>query len=661
MAIIGWALHIRWLQGEWFNSRPLSPGSALCLAFLAVLLCRFPVQGQFRRAFVSILRVLALAVPLGVGLLIPMLHGLVWWLQTADDPDVVGPWMEAIASPWTPSLQFAICTLFLTLAIGLSSLRDRGSQLLGQGIALTLGVSVAFLLLGFLLDATHWIAGSIYPRVQLSPLILLSIVLLSAGLFERTHHVGAARLLTSTTAGGFAFRRLLPFVLVPIVSHWVFDGLAEHGLLASGVAFVSESIITGTVMVWLIVWISQLLHRRDQRHSQVQVERERRLVERERRRSCAAIEEGNERFLTVFNASPVGFLLADEKGRICLWNPPVNHIFGYTDYELSTMCVEDLIAAELRSEHRKLRESYQKDPTHRSMAANRELWGVTKLGNPVPVEVDLAPVQIDRRQYTLAAIVDISERHRNHLELRKYAEELEEANKALEGFTYAASHDLKAPMRAIDTLTKCLKEELEGTLSPSSAEHLDNLQSRVGRMERLLDDLLAYSQQRDSQHAIESARVEEIVEAVFDAVRPPDSFTLHWEADLETLQTARVPLELCLRNLIDNAIKHHDKSDGTVRLEFSAQGERVRISVSDDGPGIPLESRRKVFEPFQTLTPRASAHTSGIGLTLTRNIVNRFGGIIRIEGQEPQRGTRFVFDWPMTLEAATTASQRDGE
>ena len=116
---------------------------------------------------------------------------------------------------------------------------------------------------------------------------------------------------------------------------------------------------------------------------------------------------------------------------------------------------------------------------------------------------------------------------------------------------------------------------------------------------------------------------------------------------MPVLWTARVPLELVLRNLIGNAAKHHDRDHGEIHVEASDRGRYHAFEVRDDGPGIPPEFHERIFGIFQTLKPRDAVEGSGMGLALVKRAVEVKGGGISISS-DPScgRGTTFRFTWP---------------
>ena len=225
--------------------------------------------------------------------------------------------------------------------------------------------------------------------------------------------------------------------------------------------------------------------------------------------------------------------------------------------------------------------------------------------------------------------------------------ELERSNAELDSFAYVASHDLKAPLRGIRNLANWVREDIETQASDDTKNNLMLLSRRVDRLDSLLDSLLAYS--RVGRKAVTAERVEtgRLVAEVADYLAPPPGMVVEAVAPMPVVFAPKAPLELVLRNLIQNAIKHHDRSTGQVTVSGTQEGHWWVFSVQDDGPGIAPEFHERIFQMFQTLKSRDEVEGSGMGLAIVRKWVESQGGSIRVESTPPERGTRFVIHWPV--------------
>jgi PAS domain S-box-containing protein len=240
---------------------------------------------------------------------------------------------------------------------------------------------------------------------------------------------------------------------------------------------------------------------------------------------------------------------------------------------------------------------------------------------------------------------DISERRKIELALEAKQEELTRSNKDLEQFAYVASHDLKAPLRAIELLVQWIKEGLAGYDANNVQQNLSLLGRRTQRLSRLLDDLLAYSR---AGRKVGDYRETDCASLVNDAIQltnAPAGISVSIAGAMPTFRTYPVPLEQVLRNLIGNAVKHHPGPEGSVVVSCEDRGGHYLFSVADDGEGIPAEYAQRVFEMFQTLKPRDKVEGSGMGLAIVSRIVAWQGGRVWFDPNPTGRGTVFKFQW----------------
>jgi PAS domain S-box-containing protein len=230
-------------------------------------------------------------------------------------------------------------------------------------------------------------------------------------------------------------------------------------------------------------------------------------------------------------------------------------------------------------------------------------------------------------------------------DLRATAARLEERNRELEQFNYVVSHDLKAPLRAIGSLSEWLEEDLQDQLTNESLRNMQLLRGRVYRLEALINGLLQYSRLGSSKLRFELVLVAELLAEVIDSLSPPPGFTVVVQPPMPILNTDRMLLGQVFTNLIDNAITHHHRPQGQVKITVSEQEDFYEFAVSDDGLGIDERFYNKIFMIFQTLEPRDKRERTGIGLALVKRIVKRQGGQIWIVSAVG-KGSTFYFTWP---------------
>lgn len=224
--------------------------------------------------------------------------------------------------------------------------------------------------------------------------------------------------------------------------------------------------------------------------------------------------------------------------------------------------------------------------------------------------------------------------------------ELVEANAELDQFAFVASHDLKAPLRGINQLARWIEEDSEGALNETTKDYLDLMQSRIARLEKLLDDLLVYSRVGRKDGKVETVLLDNMVTDTFYLLNHEQKFTLKSDITNESVETLKTPLEQIIRNLLNNAMKHHDRGQGELQVTIKNNQTYLDISITDDGPGIPEEHQQKVFELFHTLKPRDQVEGSGLGLSIIKKILDRYGCSYELSS-EGERGLTFSFTWPI--------------
>jgi PAS domain S-box-containing protein len=229
--------------------------------------------------------------------------------------------------------------------------------------------------------------------------------------------------------------------------------------------------------------------------------------------------------------------------------------------------------------------------------------------------------------------------------LAQTANQLKERNQELDSFVHIVSHDLKAPLRAIANLSEWIEEDLEG-ISTHTTEQMNLLRSRVHRMQSTIDGLLEYARVGHQDSQLELVSVADLLAEVIESIAPPPTFEMSIATEMPTLETKRLLLFQVFANLISNAFKHHDRPDGSIRVSCRTQGDFYEFAVADDGPGIPPESRDRIFIIFQAANPQKNPDSTGVGLSIVKKIVETAGGHIWLES-ELGKGTTFYFTWPM--------------
>jgi signal transduction histidine kinase len=222
---------------------------------------------------------------------------------------------------------------------------------------------------------------------------------------------------------------------------------------------------------------------------------------------------------------------------------------------------------------------------------------------------------------------------------------LNKANEELKNFAYVVSHDLKAPLRAINQLAGWIADDYASAFDAEGKEQIALLQSRARRMHDMIEGILQYSRVGRLKEPNEKIDVSQLLHDLIKLIAPPTNFEIRVQEHLPVVDGETIRMFQVFQNLLDNAIKHNDKAKGIIEIACTEQGKDWQFSVKDNGPGIPKQYQEKVFQLFQTLTPKDQSDSTGIGLSLIEKIVDHWGGKIWLESQ-PGQGCTFHFTVP---------------
>jgi len=264
---------------------------------------------------------------------------------------------------------------------------------------------------------------------------------------------------------------------------------------------------------------------------------------------------------------------------------------------------------------------------------------IMAMGKAVSLQRDGKPFRI------VGTHQDITERKNAEQQLANYAAELEKINGELDKFAYIVSHDLKAPLRAINNLSEWIEEDLGDTANEDILEQMGLLRGRVRRMEGLINGILNYSRAGRVKSNLKEIDLNQLLQNILDTLPLQEKFDIEVPGNLPTLHTSEIELEQVFANFISNALKYNDAKKPYIKVGHSEENLFYRFWVEDNGPGIEEEFKEKIFEIFQTLQARDVVESTGVGLAIVKKIVEEKGGKVWVES-EPYQCTRFYFTWP---------------
>jgi PAS domain S-box-containing protein len=282
-------------------------------------------------------------------------------------------------------------------------------------------------------------------------------------------------------------------------------------------------------------------------------------------------------------------------------------------------------------------------------ADNSERTLKTAEGRIVPIIKSVSPISIGGKLHLVEAFVDISERKEMENRMAGLINDLERVNTELKDFAYIVSHDLKAPLRAIGSLSQWLYTDYKDKFDDDGKAQLDLLLSRVNRMQSLIEGVLEYSRVGRISEEKVPVNTGLLVREVIENLSPPETITITVDDALPTIYFEKTRISQIFSNLIGNAVKYMDKPEGKIHIGCTREGKFWKFRVADNGPGIEEKYHEKVFQIFQTLHPRDQKESTGIGLTIVKKIIDMYGGRIWIESKVGE-GSIFYFTIPISVE-----------
>lgn len=397
------------------------------------------------------------------------------------------------------------------------------------------------------------------------------------------------------------------------------------------------------------------------------------------------------RFASIWNHVNEGILISDKSGKIVLVNPRCATLFGYSEEEMLTLDVEQLIPDAARSRHKQHRENYNEHPTNRSMGQNMTLFGLKKDTSVFPIEISLSHYNSHGEMFVIAFIIDVTER-------LKYQEDLQVMNKQLlmlnenlerkvkertlvlqealndleksqtelrEGllkekelhemksrFVTMASHEFRTPLTTILSSVSLISKYIKEEEQPQRDRHIQRIKNSVFSLTEILNDVLSLGKLDEGKVEVqlEEINLREVLQSVvndMDLILKPNQ---EIEVNCPKNQKVKADITLLQRvivNLLSNAIKFSfDETNITVEVLYNKELNEVQVHISNQGIGIPEAEQAKLFDRFYRAHNAANVQGTGLGLSIVKRCLELMNASVSFTSIENST-TTFIIHLPL--------------
>lgn len=366
------------------------------------------------------------------------------------------------------------------------------------------------------------------------------------------------------------------------------------------------------------------------------------LSSRRARRMAGELAESRARLAAIIDNAVDGIVTIDERGIVLSVNAACTRIFGYAPEEVVGRNVKMLMPEPYHGEHDGYLSSYRRTGEAKIIGVGREVEGRRRDGTVFPLDLAVARVELNGATIYSGIVRDISERKANE-------QALIEANAELEEFAYRTSHDLRSPIASSLGLLGISREMMaEGDMA-GLGEMLQRMEGNFRRLDHLIQNIITVTRTRLLEEEDRPVGLRALVSEAVDALSHLDDVRRirienHVPPEL-TIVSKPSKFQVVVGNMLSNAVKYHDPKEAEPAIDIRAfrYAGRLRLSVEDNGLGVPPASRHLLFQMFKRLHPNRS-FGSGLGLYILKKTAESLGGTALYEARD--KGSRFIVELP---------------
>ncbi len=345
-------------------------------------------------------------------------------------------------------------------------------------------------------------------------------------------------------------------------------------------------------------------------------------------------------FEQVFAEAPYGIVILDVHNNIIEANKTFQKMLGYERYSLTSRNIQEFV--------------YTNSETFETLdnVFQKELEFSTKKGDKFTAQLTVSNVNNQDKQlnYRIGIVEDITAKKAAESQLKAYSDALKASNHDLEQFAYIASHDLREPLRMVNSYVTLLAKMYSHKLDSQGLEFISFASDGVKRMNDLIRDLLEYSRIGRSELKKDVIIFDNIIIKVLNNLRFPineKKVEIDINADLPPFIGNQTQIAMVFQNLISNSIKYNQNKP-LITIEGTLKNNFIHFEVRDNGIGMQEKHLDNIFQIFQRLHGREQYEGTGIGLAICKRIVNHHGGEISVTSKEGV-GSSFFFTLPYKI------------